>query len=85
MTATADELLVVVAAPTGRDGELICSLLGEQNIRSALFPTSKQARIGMEAGAGVVILAEEALPLEEVEQWAAEVRRQPSWSGPTRE
>lgn len=80
MTATADELLVVVAAPTGRDGELICSLLGEQNIRSALFPTSKKARIGMEAGAGVVILAEEALPLEEIEQWAAEVRRQPSWS-----
>jgi signal transduction histidine kinase len=75
-----DELLVLVAAPTGRDGELICGLLAEQKIPCILFPTSKKARIGMEAGAGVVILAEEALPPDEIELWAAEVARQPSWS-----
>ncbi|HEY3703691.1 MAG TPA: ATP-binding protein [Terracidiphilus sp.] len=80
MTATVDELLVLVVAPTGRDGELICGLLGEQNFPSLLFPSSQKARIGMEAGAGVVILAEEALPLDEIELWAAEVCRQPSWS-----
>ena len=34
----------------------------------------------MEAGAGIIIIAEEALPLTEIELWAAEVDGQPSWS-----
>lgn len=80
MTSSVDELRVLVAAPTGRDGELICSLLEGYDISSTLFPTSEKARIGMEAGAGVVVIAEEALSLSELELWAAEVGRQPPWS-----
>ena len=80
MTSNVDELRVLVVAPTGRDGELICSLLGDHGISCLLFPDSGKARIEMEAGAGIVVIAEEALPLPEIELWAAEVGRQPSWS-----
>jgi signal transduction histidine kinase len=80
MTKNSDELCVLVVAPSGRDGELICSLLEGQNISCHLFPSSKKARIETEAGAGVVVIAEEALPQSEIDLWAAEVGRQPSWS-----
>lgn len=80
MTQSVNELRVLVVAPTGRDGELICGLLGDHNISCMLFPNSARARIEMEAGAGIVIIAEEALPLTEIELWAAEVDGQPSWS-----
>lgn len=80
MTKKADELRVLVVAPTGRDGELILNLLQDHAIPCLLFPTSQKARIEMEAGAGIVIMAEEALPLSEIELWAGEVAGQPSWS-----
>lgn len=82
MTSHVDELRVLIAAPTGRDGELICGLLGEHDISCIVFPTSEKARIGMEAGAGVVIIAEETLPQTEIDLWAAEVAGQPPWSDP---
>lgn len=80
MNNNADELRVLVVAPIGRDGEFICKLLEDRGISCLLFPTSQKARIEMEAGAGVVILAEEALPQSEIELWATEVAGQPSWS-----
>jgi len=80
MTAKVDELRVLVVAPTGRDGDLICSLLGDHDISYLLFSNSQKARIEMEAGAGIVIIAEEALPQSEIELWMAEVAGQSSWS-----
>jgi len=80
MTQSVNELRVLIVAPTGRDGELICGLLGDHDISCMLFPNSAKARIEMEAGAGIVIIAEEALPLTEIQLWAAEVGGQPSWS-----
>lgn len=80
MTSEADELRVLVVAPTGRDGELICSLLEGYRISCLLFPEAKKARLEMAAGAGIVIVAEETLPLAEIEEWAAVVDCQPSWS-----
>jgi len=80
MTENADELRVILVAPSGRDGELVSSLLENYNISCLLFPTSREARIGMGTSAGIVIIAEEALSLSEIDLWAAEVRAQPSWS-----
>jgi signal transduction histidine kinase len=80
MTENADELRVILVAPSGRDGELISGLLEQYNISCLVFPTSQQARIGMGAGAGVVIIAEEALPQSEIDLWVEEVHAQPSWS-----
>jgi signal transduction histidine kinase len=80
MTKKADELRVFIVAPTGRDGELIGSLLEDKNIPCLVFPTSQRARIELEGGAGVVIIAEEALPQSEIEMWTPELVGQPSWS-----
>ncbi len=80
MTKKVDELRVLVVAPTGRDGELICGLLESHNISCLLFPNSQKARIEMEAGVGVVIIAEEALSLSEIDLWAADIAGQPTWS-----
>jgi signal transduction histidine kinase len=80
MTKSIDELRVLVVAPTGRDGELICGVLESHDISCLSFPNSLKARIEMEAGAGVVIMAEEALSRSEIELWAAEVAGQPTWS-----
>src|SRR6185437_16067012 len=80
MTTHLDEMRVLVVAPTGRDGELIGDLLEQHNISCIVLRSSMKARIEMEGGAGVVIMAEEALPLSEIELWAAEIAGQPSWS-----
>jgi hypothetical protein len=80
MSKNADELRVLVVAPTGRDGELICGFLEGHDIPYLLFPNSQKARIEMEAGVGVVIIAEEALSLPEIDLWAAEIAGQPTWS-----
>ncbi len=44
------------------------------------FPTAEAARIEAQAGAGVVILAEEALATHDISQWTAQIASQPSWS-----
>lgn len=75
-----DEFRVILVAPSGRDGELISSLLEGYNISCLVFPSSQKARTEMGTGAGVIILAEEALPQPEIDSWAAQVRMQPSWS-----
>ncbi len=80
MTDKVDGLSVLLVAPSGRDGELICNLLAGHNISCLVFPNSREARKGMETGVGVVIIAEEALPQPEIDLWVALVREQPSWS-----
>lgn len=80
MTIREIDLRVLVIAPTGRDGELICNLLASQGIHCERFPTAEKARIEAGSGAGVVIMAEEALFLPDIELWASQMREQPSWS-----
>ena len=66
MTSREIELRAVVAAPTGRDGEFICDVLASQNIPFVLCTTADGARMEARAGAGVVVIAEEALNLPEI-------------------
>ncbi len=80
MTIRENELRVLVVAPTGRDGLLICSLLAGNGIACASLATSEMARMELQAGAGVIILAEETLTLPDVAAWAAQISEQPSWS-----
>lgn len=80
MTTTEIELRALVIAPTGRDAELICNLLASQNISCEIFPSAEAARVEAGAGAGVVIMAEEALLLPDVDLWAKQMGEQPSWS-----
>ena len=80
MTGRENELRVLVVAPTGRDGDLICNLLAGNGLSCVLSATAEMALIEFESGAGALVLAEEALTLPSICQWAAQVARQPSWS-----
>ncbi len=71
---------VLVVAPTGQDGVLICNLLTSRSIPSIKLATAEAARIEVQAGVGVVVLAEEALAANDVVQWNAQIADQPSWS-----
>ncbi len=73
------DLRVVVAAPSGRDGVLICNLLASRGIACVNCSTAELARIEVTAGAGAVILAEEALALHDIGQWTAQIADQASW------
>ena len=73
------DLRVVVAAPSGRDGVLICNLLVSRGIACVNCSTAELARIEMTAGAGAVILAEEALDVHDISQWTIQIADQASW------
>lgn len=80
MTAGENEFRVLVVAPTGRDGPMICNLLSSNGIACSLSATSEMARVELNAGAGAVILAEEVLTLPDIAAWSAKLAEQPSWS-----
>ncbi len=80
MTSQENELRVIVVAPTGRDGSMICNLLASNGVACVSSGTSEMARMELNAGAGAVILAEEVLTLPDIAAWAAQISEQPSWS-----
>ncbi len=80
MNGGEQQLRVLVVAPTGRDGPLICSLLRTEDVLCANLPTAETARIQLKLGAGAIILTEEALTLPDIGQWTKELAVQPSWS-----
>jgi signal transduction histidine kinase len=80
MTGPENELRVLVVAPTGRDSVLICNLLAGNGIACVHSATPEMALAEFGMGAGALILAEEALSLSAISQWAARILEQPSWS-----
>jgi signal transduction histidine kinase len=80
MTSSDQGLRVLVVAPTGRDAPLICNLLSSKSISCVPLPDAEAARTESNAGAGAVILAEEALSLPDIARWAEHIAQQPSWS-----
>jgi signal transduction histidine kinase len=80
MTPGEHEFRVLVVAPTGRDGSMICNLLASKGISCFVSPTSAIARIGLRSGAGAVILAEEVLTEADIAAWSLQIAGQPSWS-----
>ena len=79
MTIHENDLRVLVVAPTGRDGPVICNVLADNGISCTSLSTSEMARSEVNAGAGAVILAEEVLTLPDIAAWAAQLAEQPSW------
>ncbi len=80
MTSQKHELRVLVVAPTGRDGLLICDLLASKSISCVAISSAVTARIEAKMNAGAVILAEEALTLAGIDEWSELITEQPSWS-----
>ena len=74
------DLRVLVVAPSGRDALLICQLLNRTGIASEKCATCDESCLEMVAGAGAIIVAEEALNPEEIRRFAALVADQPAWS-----
>ena len=74
------EYRILVVAPSGRDGDLICRLLEEVNLYCAACASVESACAQMAAPTGAVIIAEEALSPERVRRLAEIIDGQPSWS-----
>jgi len=77
---TLHELRVLVVAPTGRDGSLVCDLLASNGIACANHQTAEMALGELNDETGAVIVAEEALTLPDIVRWTEKVADQPSWS-----
>lgn len=80
MTSREHESRVLVFAPTGRDGPLMCSLLTGKGISCVNLATAEMARLELKMGAGAAVLAEEGLTAADIAEWAARISEQPSWS-----
>jgi len=61
MSASGPELRVLVLAPTGRDGELTCEVLGGAGITAHRCASSQELARELEAGAGAVLLTAEGV------------------------
>jgi signal transduction histidine kinase/ActR/RegA family two-component response regulator len=73
--------LVLVLAPTGRDGSLTCSLLEERaHVRCEEVADLGQLCQRMSEGAGTAVIAEEALEHRSLAQLTEWLRTQPTWS-----
>lgn len=75
-----DELRVLVVAPTGRDGALLCSALGRAGMQTLECASCEQACLEIENGAAALIVAEESLGPREINRLAEMMRNQPPWS-----
>jgi signal transduction histidine kinase/ActR/RegA family two-component response regulator len=74
------EQRVLVLAPTGRDGVLACQLLSSMDVPGHACAGAAELFQEIAAGAGAVILADEALQPGTVEGLLAILATQPPWS-----
>ena len=74
------ESTVYVLAPTGRDGELICSTLRGADIDAEICPDIESLNKTIENGIGTILIAEEALDREATSLLIAALSGQPVWS-----
>jgi PAS domain S-box-containing protein len=71
---------VVVVAPTGRDAQLLCEMLGRNGIVCEPYGDIRQLCEGLRDGAGAILLAEEALGPGALENLSGALSTQPEWS-----
>src|SRR4051794_22080749 len=71
---------VLVLAPTGRDGINSQAVLGKAGIACAVCRDIRELCREIEAGAGAVLLTEEALSMERANCLGDLLRLQPPWS-----
>jgi len=71
---------VLVLAPTGRDGVLVCQLLATMDVPGFACADAAELFEEIEAGAGAVILADEALQPEISDGLLERLGEQPPWS-----
>jgi len=75
-----DNVRVLVLAQTARDGLASTELFRKAGLQAEACTTSFELVMGLKAGAGAVLIAEEALSGQLLDDLAVWVGRQPSWS-----
>jgi signal transduction histidine kinase/CheY-like chemotaxis protein len=71
---------VLILAPTARDATLCRKILEEAGVDCAPCRDVAELCAGIDGGAGIAVLGEEALTYESLDQLRLTVRRQPAWS-----
>ena len=74
------ERRVLLVAPTTRDGEVTRSLLAQAGLACVVCEGLPALARAIEAGAGVVLLTEEAVAAPGIDELLATLAKQPSWS-----
>jgi len=74
------ELRVLIVAPTGCDGALLCSALERAGIQATDCTSCEAACLEMEKGAACILVAEEALSMTDIQRFAILIGSQPRWS-----
>ena len=76
-----NENRVLVVAPTGRDAALLCQALSRAGMAALECPSCQAACRELEsAGAGALLIAEEALSVADIHCLAELIANQPAWS-----
>ncbi len=75
-----NEQRVLVLAPTGRDATLISDMLGNSGMPCGICREVDELAKGIENGAGLVLMAEEAMIRVPLERLLQALSRQPAWS-----
>ena len=78
--APSGELRVLVVAPTRRDGEVTCELLGRDDIECIVCKGLPDLTVELQADVGAVLLTDAVLNDRNVAEFIASLRQQPSWS-----
>jgi signal transduction histidine kinase len=71
---------VLVFTPTGRDGQLTCDVLAGEGLNCVACPDIETCCAELERGAGVAIVAEEALRFTAAPRLLEAIAAQPPWS-----
>jgi signal transduction histidine kinase len=71
---------ILIHAPFGRDGALICRVLQDAGMGAVACPTVENLCAAAAEGAGAVLIAEEALRPQNVNVLQGMLRQQPAWS-----
>ena len=74
------EQRVLVLAPTAKDADLTRSIIGRAGVECVTCENLESIVEHLDAGAGAVLLVEEAIAPGEAIAWNAGSRRQPQWS-----
>ncbi len=74
------DLQIIVVAPTGRDGLLICNLLTPIDLQAVQFSDCEAACREAERGIGVFVIADEVLDAANIAMIAYFIAGQPAWS-----
>jgi len=71
---------VLVHAPFGRDGRLLCDVLEHAGVEARVCPAIEQIYAGMREGAAAILVGDEALTPTGIDRMKMMLSSQPAWS-----